>query len=784
MQNKAAAAVIPGEVRPRDTADTVSRVLKNTLLRRRSELKKAREGFFQHPVRHRVRPVVRSISRAQAIACSLLLLCIGGPAWGGEHPIHHALKVELHPREHRFQVDDTISLPPSAGHSIQFTLHAGLNPRADHATLETVPDPAPSDSAVPMQRYRLTLDQGVNRFTLHYGGVIDHPLEQVPSEERQFEVTAGLIDQEGVFLDSTSDWFPIVAGAMVTFSMDVSLPGGWDAVSQGKRTRYKKESGGTTVRWACDKPQDDIYLVAAQFTEYHRDAGDVQLQVFLRTPDAQLARRYLAAADRYIGRYQTLLGAYPYGKFALVENFWQSGYGMPSFTLLGSQIIRFPFIIYTSYPHEILHNWWGNGVYVDYREGNWSEGLTAYLSDHLVKVQQHQGAAYRRELLQKYADFVSGAKDFPLSEFTARESQASEAVGYGKALMFFHMLHRRLGDEAFVKALRLFYKDNVYKAADYDDLQRAFESVAHEDLTPIFRQWVRRTGAPALAAAAATASRNGGDWQVKFTLDQTQAEPAYRLRVPVAVTLQGRSNAYQTTVSMNSKHREVVLSVPARPLRVDVDPEFDVFRRLSRDEIPPALSGLFGAQSLLIVLPAQAPPPLLHAYQGLAEAWRDNPAFNVQVAMDDQMKTLPRDRAVWLFGWENRFKSQAQQALAGYQSVAVDKGGSLRIDQQTFPAPGYSLVLAAEQSNDGHAPLGWLMTTRPDALAGLGRKLPHYTKYSYLVFQGDAPDNIDRGMWPVLHSPLSLSLDGARQSVPMAALTPRRALIQLIDTGH
>ena len=161
---------------------------------------------------------------------------------------------------------------------------------------------------------------------------------------------------------------------------------------------------------------------------------------------------------------------------------------MPSFTLLGSQIIRFPFIIYTSYPHEILHNWWGNGVYVDYREGNWSEGLTAYLSDHLVKVQQHQGAAYRRELLQKYADFVSGAKDFPLSEFTARESQASEAVGYGKALMFFHMLHRRLGDEAFVKALRLFYKDNVYKAADYDDLQRAFESVAHEDLTPIFRQ--------------------------------------------------------------------------------------------------------------------------------------------------------------------------------------------------------------------------------------------------------------------------------------------------------
>ena len=37
---------------------------------------------------------------------------------------------------------------------------------------------------------------------------------------------------------------------------------------------------------------------------------------------------------------------------------------MPSFTLLGSQVIRFPFILTSSYPHEILHNWWGNAVFV------------------------------------------------------------------------------------------------------------------------------------------------------------------------------------------------------------------------------------------------------------------------------------------------------------------------------------------------------------------------------------------------------------------------------------
>jgi hypothetical protein len=57
---------------------------------------------------------------------------------------------------------------------------------------------------------------------------------------------------------------------------------------------------------------------------------------------------------------------------------------MPSFTLLGSRVIRLPFILYSSYPHEILHNWWGNSVYVDYARGNWSEGLTSYLAESIT----------------------------------------------------------------------------------------------------------------------------------------------------------------------------------------------------------------------------------------------------------------------------------------------------------------------------------------------------------------------------------------------------------------
>jgi hypothetical protein len=84
------------------------------------------------------------------------------------------------------------------------------------------------------------------------------------------------------------------------------------------------------VRWESAQPQEEIYLVAARFTEYTQPAGRIKAMVFLRTPDEELAVRYLDATARYVVMYEKLIGPYPYTKFALVENFWETGFGMPS----------------------------------------------------------------------------------------------------------------------------------------------------------------------------------------------------------------------------------------------------------------------------------------------------------------------------------------------------------------------------------------------------------------------------------------------------------------------
>jgi hypothetical protein len=53
----------------------------------------------------------------------------------------------------------------------------------------------------------------------------------------------------------------------------------------------------------------------------------------------------------------------------------------------------------------------------------------------------------------------------------------------------------------------------------------------------------------------------------------------------------------------------------------------------------------------------------------------------------------------------------------------------------------------------------------PEAIVGLARKLPHYGKYSYLVFTGSAPDIRDKGQWPVSDSPLMVWLTEQRPAL-------------------
>ncbi|MGF1546292.1 MAG: M1 family metallopeptidase [Thiotrichales bacterium] len=655
--------------------------------------------------------------------------------------IHHDLDLRLDPAQRQFEVRDRITLPeasPSAGW-YEFGLHRDLR---------VLPEPG----AAPLQVlsvheqtrfYQIPLAPGQREIVVTYTG-------QPPSRPVCDWLTerCALFGPQGVYLDGASVWYPRLTDELVSFSLRVRLPEGWHSVSQGAYSRAIDPDGKPRDTWRIDVPQEDIYLVAGPFHVYEKPGPQALAKVYLREPDPALAQRYLDVTADYLARYSKLLGDYPYPQFAAVESFWETGWGMPSFTLLGPRVIRLPFILHSSYPHEILHNWWGNSVYLDPSLGNWSEGLTAYLADHAIQDEQGQGAAYRRAALQKYADYVRRDQETTLRQFRSRHSDASQAIGYQKAMMMWHMLRRELGDEVFFAALRAFYQAHRYRLASFVDLQRAFETAHGDSLNGFFAQWLERAGAPQLALDAAEVEpRAARGWQVRLSLRQTQSGPPYRLPVPYRVLGQDGAIVASGAVTLDQPEQTFMIETPAAPATLLIDPDFDVFRRLDPGEQPASLGQLFGAERVTVVLPSRAAPELRAAYRALAEAWRVRyPGLRL---IDDDA-AQPPSGTVWVLGWENRYFDAVEQALGTAGAAFADAEVTFR--DETFPRRGHSFVAGARRDDD--AAWGWLASTSAAALQALGSRITHYGKYGYLVFADADGSNRLKGEWTAASSPL------------------------------
>jgi hypothetical protein len=735
-----------------------------------------------------------------AVSVALAAAATAGPPEGR---VRHSMTVSLEPATDTLTVTDQVRLAsrPADG-VVDFVLNASLHiSRAVPPVVEVPLGTAATffgingsgDAAarqIGVTRYRARLAPGQATLSVSYDGVVDFGLSDQKEEYRRgFRESAGMLGPQGVYLTGASYWYPSFNHDLIDFDLEVTQPSDWHVISQGNGTSRDVRGGS---RWESGGPMDEIDLVGGPLHVWRGSAGGVETLVYLHDRDDALAGKYLAATAQYLEMYTELIGPYPYRKFALVENFWETGYGMPTFTLLGHDIIRFPFIITSSYPHEILHNWWGNSVFVDYESGNWCEGLTAYLADHLIQEQRGAGEEYRRSTLQKYRDYVRDGRDFPLTAFRSREDASTEAVGYGKALMAYHMLRLEVGDSLFRQVLRRFYQDFVGKRASFADFEKTAEAVTGRDLRRFFRDWIERAGAPVLAVEVTgvrpDTAHGGAGFVVEGTLRQTQGGDLFEVDVPVVV--QTATGMSRHVVHLASAEQRFAVTSPEIPLMVHVDPWFDVFRKLDPRETPPSVGQIFGEPRVLAVLPSVASAAELEAWRELFRGWQSG-SHAIEVKLDTEVAELPRDRAVWIAGRANRW---ASRLLASKPRGVTVGESTVQVDGMAIPLARSTIVITVRHPDNVEKAVGLLLADSVAALPALGRKLPHYGKYSYLGFEGDDATNVIKGQWQASDSPLGVDVRAlaaraagvAETDLPRPAPLPgdgRKALADLPATA-
>lgn len=573
--------------------------------------------------------------------------------------------------------------------------------------------------------------------------VFDEDVEEISFSNQNVgrEVT-GTIGEQGAYLSPPAYYYPRGDDELMNFYVYTTMPEGWRSVSDGNRVYLNSKDDKSFEAWDNPYLVDGVTVMAAPFVVRSTMVDSIEVSCYFFAEDTSLFKTYLPATARYVSMYSDMIGAYPYKNFKVVENFFPTGYGFPGWTLLGQEVIRLPFIVMTSLGHEVLHNWWGNSVYVDYERGNWCEGLTVYGADYMYKEMRSAAAArdYRKDILKQYKSYVNAENEFPVREFVSRSSSHERTLGYNKVMMIFHMIRSEIGDQAFWDSWEDVYAQHLEEEISWEEWMDAYEQSSGEDLSHIIPQWVDRKGAAMLNLEVLHSNYDAGRGETSLKLQITQPDDEfYQLKVPYR--LRG-DETYRGSLLVDGAVSSHELSIPGRFTSLELDPDYDVFRHLYPEEIEPILATIYGSpEKHFIIYEENETHDTLFKEFG-ANLTEDEVVLemsNVLVGRDGEFAAILLNPA------------KLPPSLEG---LVRREGDTVWVNGTAYGAENSFFFAVREDELNAHMLV--VLNRNASDLPRLGQKLPHYGKYSFLVFEGTT--NVGKGQWPAKDSPLKRTL--------------------------
>lgn len=595
------------------------------------------------------------------------------------------------------------------------------------ASIEGQPLEAIDDPSGRYHAWHVPFSMGVGyRIAIQWRGELS-PLDTSLDHQQTLGRPIPVSGEAGTFLPKSSGWYPSMIGALASYQVNIELPPGQRGLVAGKLVEETDSAQGYQAQFEFPFPSEGIDLMAGPYhvktdTMQGVNGKSIQLRTYFHPEIEQLADGYLDSVKDYIEFYESWIGGYPFTEFSVVSSPTPTGFGMPTLTYLGVDVLRLPFIRATSLGHEVLHNWWGNGVYPDYRKGNWSEGLTTFMADYAYKERESDEAAREMRLgwLRDFAALAPG-QDASLSSFTSRTHGASKIVGYNKAAMLFFMLRDELGEPMFNRGIQALWTMQRFKITSWHDIQRVFELVSARDLKPFFNQWLNQAGAPSINITNAKQVNTADGFQLSVTLEQST--PAYQLSVPIVI--HGNDGEKTRLLELHDAQQTFTFDLQNESQEVTLDPDLRLFRQLAVGEAPPILREVMvNEKTVTILLPEGG------------EA-RDVAEMLASRLQRRQLKLIPATSElpvapILVIGLQPEVDAWLEARHLPTRPQVVAGNGSAQAWTLNSPNGATLAIVSADDA---------------DSLQAMIRPLPHYGRQSYIVFE--VARAVERGAWPV-----------------------------------
>ncbi|MET8689759.1 M1 family metallopeptidase [Streptomyces sp. NPDC004732] len=346
------------------------------------------------------------------------------------------------------------------------------------------------------------LDRGETfRATVRYSGTPETITDEDGSKEGWLKTADGAVALGEP--NGSMSWFPgnHHPSDKASYDIQVTVPKGLKAVSNGELTRESTKNGRTTFAWHSAEPMAS-YLATVAIGDYELKTSTTEsgLPVInaVAPDEAKASKKVLAKIPDIIEWEEYNFGPYPFSstgatvlrkeeaKYALETQNRPTYPGAPETGLV---------------VHEMAHQWFGNSVTPKTWRDMWlNEGFATYAEWLYEEDNGGDSAQETFDALYEDDEDNEAVWAFPPAKPTSAE-HISDSPVYERGGMIIHKIRKAVGDDTFYDIVQGWTKTYRHKNADTKDFteyveEHAGSEGARKKVAAIWGDWLYGEGKP------------------------------------------------------------------------------------------------------------------------------------------------------------------------------------------------------------------------------------------------------------------------------------------------
>jgi aminopeptidase N len=404
-------------------------------------------------------------------------------------------------------------------------------------------------------------------------------------------------------------WIPSLdhPSAKATVSFHVTAPARVSVVANG-RLDARRTNADATQTWtyseAAPMPPYCMVVAIGQFASLQPGvmlpARHAPVSYYVPPSEQKFAMQGFGAAIPSLKYFSQTIAPFPYAKLAHIVGATRFGGMENSGAIIYARTIFDPRADAPQSPrfrirrglveliaHETAHQWFGDAVTPATWADLWlSEGFATYYAGLFVEHAEGRDAFrdYMRRKAEEYFKYEQTRRAPIHDRETEDLNELLNPNNYQKGAWVLHMLRAELGDAAFARGVRAYYRAHLNRNATTEDLRAALERASGRRLREFFARWVYASGHPRYEAAwdwNGDATRRGG--VLTLTLRQTQEGDGAHFpnTFPVEIVTGARLRARRIKLMPTGRETVTRINLAARPSDVRFDPDETILKELS-----------------------------------------------------------------------------------------------------------------------------------------------------------------------------------------------------------